>query len=273
MSDFLCQWNWRNTHLRCDQWKLMSFQINEWSPFLSVWILHESIFLDVKLYEDFLLSYQIKWSAFLLVWILYELNFFSWQPHVIFHRNCAYSGYNIAFCWLHWWVGFGSQSYRKSTADPVIKLGQPCELMPMYHWDGGNSSICGIRLATSSLQITWHLFQCKKSQYGKMNECMNKKYRQSIYCLHQCWPSSLLPYGIMGPQWVKNLESLIETPPTVKRGNFGRWGNFGQYKTFILSNIFCHLKNNLVVNMEVKGYSQSAICFKGSFIRLDPMMS
>ena len=60
---------------------------------------------------------------------------------------------------------------------------------------------------------------------------------------------------------------------TVKWGNFGRWGNFGQYKTFILSNIFCHLKNNLVVNMEVKGYLQSVICFKRSFIRLDPMMS
>ena len=41
---------------------------------------------------------------------------------------------------------------------------------------------------------------------------------------------------------------------TVKWGNFGRWGNIGQYKTFILSNTFCHLKNNLVVNMEVKGY-------------------
>ena len=60
---------------------------------------------------------------------------------------------------------------------------------------------------------------------------------------------------------------------TVKWGNFGRWGNFGQYKTFILSNIFCHLKNNLVVNMEVEGYLQSVICFKRSFIRLDPMMS
>ena len=53
----------------------------------------------------------------------------------------------------------------------------------------------------------------------------------------------------------------------------GRWGNFEQYKTFILSNIFCHLKNNLVVNMEVKGYLQSVMCFKMSFIRLDPMMS
>ena len=41
---------------------------------------------------------------------------------------------------------------------------------------------------------------------------------------------------------------------TVKWGNFGRWGNFGHYQTFILSNIFCHPKNNLVVNMEVKGY-------------------
>ena len=52
-----------------------------------------------------------------------------------------------------------------------------------------------------------------------------------------------------------------------------KWGNFGQYKTFILSNSFCHLKNDLVVNMEVKGYLQSVICFKRSFIRLDPMMS
>ena len=60
---------------------------------------------------------------------------------------------------------------------------------------------------------------------------------------------------------------------TVKCGNFGRWGNFGHYKTFTLSNIFCHLKNNLVVNMEVKGYLQSVICFKRSFIRLDPTMS
>ena len=57
---------------------------------------------------------------------------------------------------------------------------------------------------------------------------------------------------------------------TVKWGNFGRWGNFGQYKTFILSNIFCHLKNNLVVNMEVKCYLRFVICFKRSFIRLDP---
>ena len=60
---------------------------------------------------------------------------------------------------------------------------------------------------------------------------------------------------------------------TVKWGNFGRWGNFGQYETSILSNIFCHLKNNLVVKMEVKGYLQSVICFKRSFIRLDPMIS
>ena len=60
---------------------------------------------------------------------------------------------------------------------------------------------------------------------------------------------------------------------TVKWGNFGRWGNFGQHKTFILSNIFCHLKSSLVVNMEVKGHLQSVICFKRSFIRLDPMMS
>ena len=60
---------------------------------------------------------------------------------------------------------------------------------------------------------------------------------------------------------------------TVKWGNLGRWGNFGQYKTFILSNIFCHLKNNLVVNVEVKGYLLSVICFKRSFIRLDPMIS
>ena len=60
---------------------------------------------------------------------------------------------------------------------------------------------------------------------------------------------------------------------TVKWGNFGRWGNFGQYKTFILSNIFCCLENNLVVNMEVKSYLQSVVCFKTSFIRLDPMMS
>ena len=60
---------------------------------------------------------------------------------------------------------------------------------------------------------------------------------------------------------------------TVKWGNFGRWGNFGQYKIFILSNIFCHLKNNVVVDMEVKGYLKSVICFKRSFIRLDPVMS
>ena len=60
---------------------------------------------------------------------------------------------------------------------------------------------------------------------------------------------------------------------TVKWGNFGRWGNFGQFKTFILSNIFCHLKNNLVMNMEVKSYLQSVICFKRSLIRLDPMIS
>ena len=60
---------------------------------------------------------------------------------------------------------------------------------------------------------------------------------------------------------------------TVKWGNFGRWGNFGQYKTFILSNFFCRLENNLVVNMEVKGYLQSIICFERSFIRLEPMMS
>ena len=57
------------------------------------------------------------------------------------------------------------------------------------------------------------------------------------------------------PQWV-----------TVIWGNFGRWGNFGQYKTFILSNIFSRLENSLVVNMEVKGYLQSVICFKRSFI-------
>ena len=60
---------------------------------------------------------------------------------------------------------------------------------------------------------------------------------------------------------------------TVKWGNFRCWGNFGQYKTFILSNIFCRLKNNVVVNMEVKGYLKSVIGFKRSFIRLDPMIS
>ena len=69
----------------------------------------------------------------------------------------------------------------------------------------------------------------------------------------------------------KHYQTIIIT--TVNWGNFGRWGNFGQYITFILSNIFCHLKNNLVVNMEVKGYLQSVVCFKRSFIRLDPMMS
>ena len=42
---------------------------------------------------------------------------------------------------------------------------------------------------------------------------------------------------------------------TIKWGNFGHRGNFGQYKIFILSNIFCHMKNNLVENMEVKGYT------------------
>ena len=50
---------------------------------------------------------------------------------------------------------------------------------------------------------------------------------------------------------------------TIKWGNFGQWGNFGHYKTFILSNIFCHLKNNLVMNMEVKGYLQSVFVSKG----------
>ena len=60
---------------------------------------------------------------------------------------------------------------------------------------------------------------------------------------------------------------------TVKWENFGRWGNFGQYQIFILSNIFFHLKNNLVVNIEVKGNLLSVICFKRSFIRLDPVMS
>ena len=60
---------------------------------------------------------------------------------------------------------------------------------------------------------------------------------------------------------------------TIKWENFGRSGNFGQYKTFILSIIFCRLENNLVVNIEFKGYLQSVICFKRSFIRLDPMMS
>ena len=60
---------------------------------------------------------------------------------------------------------------------------------------------------------------------------------------------------------------------TVKWGNFGRWGNFEHYKTFVLSNIFCHLKNDLVVNMEVTGYLQPVICFKRSFIRLDQIMS
>ena len=60
---------------------------------------------------------------------------------------------------------------------------------------------------------------------------------------------------------------------TVKWGNFGRWGNFGQYKTFILSNIFCRLENKLVVNMEIKGYLQSVISFKMSFIRPDSMKS
>ena len=79
------------------------------------------------------------------------------------------------------------------------------------------------------------------------------------------------------PQHMLYMSSLkIDVYGTVKWGNFGCWGNFGQYKTFILSNIFCHLKNNLVVNMEVKGYLQSVICFKicfkRSFIRLEPMM-
>ena len=66
---------------------------------------------------------------------------------------------------------------------------------------------------------------------------------------------------------------MIKSISTVKWGNFGRWGNFGQYKTFILSNIFCHMKNNLVVNMEFNGYLQSVICFKRSFVKLDPMIS
>ena len=95
----------------------------------------------------------------------------------------------------------------------------------------------------------------------------------------------LLPYlpgpnelieGAMHHQWfvfIVLLFNFLIIQTTVKWGNFGRWDNFGQYKTFILSNIFCHLKNNLVVNMEVKGYLQSVICFKRSFIRLDPMMS
>ena len=67
--------------------------------------------------------------------------------------------------------------------------------------------------------------------------------------------------------------NMIKSISTVKWGNFGRWGNFGQYKTFILSNIFCHMKNNLVVNMEFNGYLQSVICFKRSFVKLDPMIS
>ena len=45
-------------------------------------------------------------------------------------------------------------------------------------------------------------------------------------------------------------------------GTFGHWGNFVLYKTFVLSNIFCHLKNNLAVNMEVKGYLQSSFVWK-----------
>ena len=53
--------------------------------------------------------------------------------------------------------------------------------------------------------------------------------------------------------WWAMPSCLNSSPPsatyTVKWGNFGRWRIFGQYKTFILSNIFCHLKNNLVVNM------------------------
>ena len=65
----------------------------------------------------------------------------------------------------------------------------------------------------------------------------------------------------------------VSVKNTVKWGNFGRWGNFGHYKTFVLSNIFCHKDNILVVNMVVKGYLQSVICFKRSLIKLDAIMS
>ena len=107
---------------------------------------------------------------------------------------------------------------------------------------------------------------------------MNNSY---IYIYHvnvtQTVPdiSPLMPMH-QDPLLVYHFIAAKALPPkyvTVKWGNFGRGGNFGQYKTFILSNILCHMKNNLVVNMEVKGYLQSVICFKRSFIRLDPMMS
>ena len=67
--------------------------------------------------------------------------------------------------------------------------------------------------------------------------------------------------------------TTVESWRTVKSGNFGRWGNFVLYQIFDLGNIFCHLKNNLAVNMEVKGYSQSAFCLKRGFMHLDTIAS
>ena len=154
-----------------------------------------------------------------------------------------------------------------------------------YAWQIGPFWQDTLDVACANMWTAWVIINCFRPKcnfriwiitlqtVGKMCPC--------LCCVHNI--VSLMPLWLICHQsimhWQHNLIKHHQIPrkhpflSTVKWVNFGRWGNFGHYKTFVLSNIFCQLKNNLVVNMEVKDYLWSGICFKRSFIRLDPIMS
>ena len=65
--------------------------------------------------------------------------------------------------------------------------------------------------------------------------------------------------------------NLISNIDTIKGGTLDAGVTLDVTKLFVLSYISCNLKNNLVVNREVRGYLQSIIYFKRCFVQLDPI--
>ena len=75
--------------------------------------------------------------------------------------------------------------------------------------------------------------------------------------------------------WICDVITVIQRASYDYRqmGELWTLGELWTVQNFHFEQYFCHLKDNLVVNTEVKGYLQSVICFKRSFIRLHPMVS